>query len=839
MGTLAAPGHLEPSTVLRSPASRLGSAAVAEHTPPPDRPPAESPSPDGPSARSSTIGLGPDEVAERRASGRVNTVDNSSSRPVRDIIRSNVLTRFNAIVGALAVVVIVVGDVRDALFAGVMISNAVIGIAQELRSKATLDRLTLVAAPRLTVLRRDGPVTVTPEDVVLDDLIEVAPGDQIVVDGSIVDADELAVDESLLTGEADAVHKAQGDGVLSGSFVVAGSGIMRATAVGEDSYAAELAREAREFRRPRSELERGIDLILRVVTWLIIPAGLALFLAQHYGEGDPAEESLVGTAAGVVALVPQGLVLLLSMAQAVAVIRLGRQQVLVQQLQAVETLARVTILATDKTGTLTTGAVVVEEIERWDGPVDDALAALAAADPHPDPTIAAIGSAFPEPPVWSMSARVPFASAYKFSAAAYDGEGAWYLGAPEVLLPDGSDRLRRVEQLADAGRRVLVVGRATELAAPGVLPADLEPAGLVVCADEIRPDAADTIDYFGREHVVAKVISGDNPRTVAAIAQRCRVPDADRWIDARELPGDEPELGDAAADIAVFGRVTPDVKRSLVQAARARGEVVAMTGDGVNDTLALKDADLGIAMGAGTSAARSVAEIVLLDNRFATLPGVVAEGRRVIANIERVARLFVTKTVWAATIAIVIGVATMSYPILPRQLTVIDALTIGIPGFALSFRPSHLPARPGFIGRVMQFSAPVGLITGAVTMTAFALARSELVGADRQGAQGVATVVLTGLGLVALHELMQPLDRFDVALLLGLILLGIGAFTIPFVADFFLLEVPRGAAALVATSAVIGGGALIAVANRNQPAIEAMAVGIVDRLRRREGGGNG
>lgn len=711
---------------------------------------------------------------------------------------------------------LVVGDVRDALFAGVMISNAVIGIAQELRSKATLDRLTLVAAPQLTVLRQDGTATVTPEEVVLDDLVQLAPGDQIVVDGSIVDADELAIDESLLTGEADAVHKRVDDGALSGSFVVAGSGVMRATAVGEDSYAAKLAREAREFRRPRSELERGIDLILRVVTWLIVPAGLALFLAQRYGEGDSVEASLVGTVAGVVALVPQGLVLLLSMAQAVAVIRLGRNQVLVQQLQAVETLARVTMLATDKTGTLTTGAVVVDEIERWSDGVDEALAALAAADPHPDPTITAIAQALPDAPGWTISGRVPFASAYKFSAASFTTGTAWYLGAPEVLLPEGSERLQRVEQLADAGQRVLVVGRAAALAAPGVLPDDLEPSGLVICADEIRSDAADTVDYFGQERVVTKVISGDNPRTVAAIAQRCRVPGSDRWVDARELPDDEPDLGDRAADVTVFGRVTPNVKRSLVQAAQARGEVVAMTGDGVNDTLALKDADLGIAMGAGTSAARSVAEIVLLDNRFATLPGVVAEGRRVIANIERVARLFVTKTVWAATIAIVIGAATMSYPILPRQLTVIDALTIGIPGFVLSFRPSHQPARPGFINRVMRFSAPVGVITGLVTMVAFALARSEAIGADRQGAQGVATIVLIGLGLVALHELMQPLDRLDIALLVVLIVLGVGAFTIPFAADFFLLDLPGGRGGLVSTVAVVGGGALIVLANRNE-----------------------
>jgi cation-transporting ATPase E len=404
---------------------------------------------------SGIVGLSHAEVAERRERGDVNHVDDSSSRPVSEIIRANVLTRFNAIVGALAVVIIVIGDIRDALFAGVMVSNAVIGIAQELRSKATLDRLTLVAAPRLTAIRDGSEVVVERNDVVLDDLLVIGPGDQIVVDGVILRSDELSVDESLLTGEADAVHKDLDDGVLSGSFVVAGSAVMRATAVGEDAYAAKLAREAREFRRPRSELERGIDLILRVVTWLILPAGLALFFAQWYGQGDALTESLVGTVAGLVALVPQGLVLLLSMAQAVAVIRLGRQQVLVQQLQAVETLARVTLLATDKTGTLTTGSIVVEDVEAWDS-IDDGLAALAAADSQPDTTMAAIRAAHPNDPGWTSTGRVPFASAYKFSAVAFVDHGAWYIGAPEVLLPTDSEQLHRVGALADDGRRVLV-----------------------------------------------------------------------------------------------------------------------------------------------------------------------------------------------------------------------------------------------------------------------------------------------------------------------------------------------------------------------------------------------
>ncbi len=762
-------------------------------------------------------GLTSAEVARRVAAGQVNRVDESSSRSLGEIIRSNVLTRFNALISGLAVVVLVVGSPRDALFAVVMVLNAVIGIAQELRSKATLDRLSVVAAPRLTVIRDGQRVVVQRAEVVVDDVIVLAPGDQLVVDGAVIQSDELSIDESLLTGEADPVKKETGSTALSGSFVVAGSGMLRASAVGEDAYAARLTKEAKAFRRPRSELERGIDTILRMVTWIIVPAGVALFLAQRYGEGDSLTDSLIGTVAGLVALVPQGLVLLLSMAQAVAVIRLGRANVLVQQLQAVETLARVTLLATDKTGTLTTGAVVLDKVHVLEDalPVDAALGALAAADPHPDATVAAIGAARSGQPGWDVRARIPFASAYKYSAADFNSQGVWYLGAPEVLLAPQSRALEAAQAHADAGMRVLVVGKADGLQPAGTVPADLVPAALVVCADEVRPDAADTIAYFESEQVTVKVISGDNPRTVAAIAARCGVKDAELAVDARTLSAESgPALADAASRVTVFGRVTPDVKRKLVKAAQSRGEVVAMTGDGVNDTLALKDADLGIAMGAGTAAAKSVAELVLLDNRFATLPGVVAEGRRVIANIERVARLFVTKTVWAATFAVIVGIVTTSYPLIPRQLTVVDGLTIGIPGFVLSFEPSHEPAREGFLRRVVRFCGPVGIVIGVVAMAVFGTLRSSAIGADRLSAQSGTTAVLIALGLVALGELMRPLSPLRVWLLAVLVGLAVGAFAVPFVADFFSLEIPSANEVVPILVGCVGGGALVMLAAR-------------------------
>jgi cation-transporting ATPase E len=740
-------------------------------------------------------GLSTAEVAERTAAGRVNRTDDRSSRTVGEIVRANVFTRFNAVIATLMGVVIALGEWRDALFGFVMILNLVIGVVQEWRAKATLDRLALVSAPRIAVWRDGSRQEIASEDVVIDDVFELAPGDQIVVDGEVLSSDGLAVDESLLTGESDAIDKTEGDDVKSGSFVTSGGGVARATAVGDDSYAARLTAEAKQFRAPKSETAKGIDRILGFITWAIIPAAVLLYFGQRASDDETVHTTLLGTVAGVVALVPQGLVLLLSMAQAVAVIRLGRKQVLVQRLQAVESLARVTVLASDKTGTLTTGAITLEKVEplTGDGPgggrVDTALAAIAAADEFPNPTMRAIQAAHPHDPGWSVVDRIPFDSTHKFSAVEFAHGGAWYVGAPEVLLPGDHREVQRVESLAAEGLRVLLLAEASTMPDGRALPGDIAASALVLFTDEVRPDAADTVEYFLRENVRPKVISGDNPVTVAAIARRCKVPDADRYIDARELPDEPAALAEVADSTAVFGRVTPEAKRTLLHALQERDEVVAMTGDGVNDTLALKDADLGIAMGSGTPAAKSVSDIVLLDNRFATLPSVVAEGRRVIANIERVARLFLTKTAWAAVLAVLTGVLLTRYPLRPRHLTVVDALTIGIPGFVLSFQASHDPVRTGFVRRVLRFSIPCGVIMGVATMFVYEFAHGRL-GQTIEEAQSGAALTLIALGLWVLFEMARPFDRIRGALLVVLEAMGIGAFTIDPIADFFLLEIP-------------------------------------------------
>ena len=469
----------------------------------------------------------------------------------------------------------------------------------------------------------------------------------------------------------------------------------------------------------------GINRILQYVTWVIVPLAVLLLASQLHAR-DTVREALTGTVAALVGVVPQGLVLLTSVAFGVAAVTLARRHVLVQQLPAVEGLARVDVLCIDKTGTLTDGTIAFDSMIPLGGqaPVAKALGAL-AADEARNATLRAIGQAFPPPGGWKRTVSVPFSSARKWSAASFAGHGTWVLGAPEMVLPSEQHaQLSRAAELAAAGHRVLVLAHAEGPLMGESLPPSLQAAALIVLNEQLRPDAAETLGYFAAQGVALKVISGDSPRTVAAVAARAGLPGAGTPVDARDLPEDPEALGHVLGEHAVFGRVTPHQKQAMVKALQARGHTVAMTGDGVNDVLALKLADLGIAMGSGAAATRAVAELVLLDGRFATLPGVVAEGRRVTANIERVANLFVTKTVWAALLGIAVGVTLLPYPFLPRHLTIIDTLTIGIPSFFLALAPNQRRYLPGFVSRVLRFAIPAGSIIAAATLTAYALARA-------------------------------------------------------------------------------------------------------------------
>jgi cation-transporting P-type ATPase E len=746
-----------------------------------------------PSARSmadlSVVGLTAADVRVRVEAGQVNRAAERASRTVAQILRANVLTRFNALLGVLLVVMLVVGPLQDALFGLVIVANSAVGIVQELRAKRTLDRLSVLTMPTATVVRDGAASQVPASEVVLDDVLAVGPGDQLVVDGPLIDTDGLEVDESLLTGEAEPVPKRAGDQVLSGSFVVAGTGYARASRVGEDAYAVALAAEARRFTLVHSEIRAALDHVLQVITWVLVPTAALLVTTQLVIQEADLDDAIRGSVAGVVGMVPEGLVLLTSVAFAVGVVRLGARGVLVEELPAIEGLARVDVVGIDKTGTLTEGTMTVAQVVPLDDAPDvrAALGALAHDDERPNASMRALAAELPAPDGWEVVERVPFSSERKWSSTTYAGRGTWVLGAPEVLLPPDTPTLAEAERHAAAGSRVLLLARTDRPLATDTPVPPTEPAALVVLAERLRPDAADTLRYFAEEGVAVKVISGDSPRTVGAVASALGLAGADRPVDARPLGKDPDVFGQVMETGAVFGRVTPHQKRAMVHALQQRGHVVAMTGDGVNDVLALKDADIGVAMGSGAQAARGVAQLVLLRSRFDVLPDVVAEGRRIIANIERVANLFLTKTVYVATLALAVGVAQLPFPFYPRHLTIVSTLTIGVPAFFLALAPNRRRARPHFLRRVLRFALPAGLVAAAATFAAYAVTLYET-DLGPPAARTAATVVLFGVGITILALLVRPIDRLEALLLTSLV----GAFAllmlVPAARTFFALS---------------------------------------------------
>jgi cation-transporting ATPase E len=751
---------------------------------------------DAPAVTTGADGLTAAEVAERIARSQVNVADERTSRSLGEIARANIFTRFNAILGSMLVVILIVGPIQDALFGLVLVANALIGIVQEYRAKRTLDRLAVLNAPRAAVVRDGQTVEIAVEEIVLDDLVGLRTGDQVAADGIVTAADGLELDESLLTGESDPVTKAADDEVLSGSIVVAGTGRFQTTRIGADAYARKLATEARRFSLVRSELMDGINLILRYVTWAIVPTAALLALSQFRAH-EGWREAMSGVVAGVVAMVPEGLVLLTSLAFAIAAVTLARRQVLVQELPAVEVLARVDVICLDKTGTLTEGTIEYDDVEPLgpDAPVNDVLGAL-AADPNRNATATALAAAFPEPTGWARTATMPFSSARKWSGATFAAQGTWVLGAPEMVWvgrPADDPVRRRADELAAEGRRVLLLAHTDAPFSGEELPDQLVAVALVMFKEKVREDAADTLEYFQQQGVALKVISGDNPRTVAAVARSVGLVGADDAVDARELPEDLDALADVLEQSSVFGRVSPHQKRAIVGALQSRSHVVAMTGDGVNDALALKDADIGIAMGNGAPATRAVAQIVLLDGRFSTMPGVVAEGRRVIANIERVANLFVTKTVYAMLLALAVGFARWPYPFLPRHLTIVSTLTIGVPAFFLALAPNLRRYQPGFITRVLKFAIPCGFVAAAATFSSYAVARNiDDVSLDE--ARTTATLVLLVVGLWVLNILARPITPFRGALFGSMVGIFLLILALPSAREFYALEIPPEAA---------------------------------------------
>ncbi len=757
----------------------------------------------GPAFVTPDSGLDTAEVAERVAAGRVNADPTPTSRTFAQILRANVLTPFNGLLGVLAVVTLFTGRWQNALFGLVIIANSGIGVFQELRAKKTLDKLAVINAPHAAVIRNGARQQIGVGEVVADDLVELRTGDQVVADGVVRSSVGLEIDESLLTGESDPIGKLAGAQVLSGSIVVAGTGLFQATAVGTESYATRLTSEAKKFQQTASELVRGTNRLLKWISIMMIVVAPLLIWSQFRVSGDW-RDAVTGTVAALVGMIPEGLVLLTSVAFMLAIVTLARKQTLVQELPAVEVLARVDVVCLDKTGTLTYGDIAFERMEPLEGSVDGDVRralALCAGAPDANATAAALTGSFagdqlPATP-WTASGGIPFSSARKWSAVGTSGHGSWVLGAPEMVFADPTLPARvAADRIAQEGRRVLVLAHAPgELVGePEVptLPEELRPQALLVFAERVREDAAETLRYFTDQGVALKVISGDNPRTVGAIAVRVGLPGIthpDQAVDARTLPEDPAALAEVLDHHSVFGRVTPQQKRAVVSALQQRGHVVAMTGDGVNDAMALKDADLGVAMGNGAAATRAVAQLVLLDGRFSHLPDVVAEGRRVIANIERAANLFLVKNVYSLVLALIIVVTGSAYPLAPIQLTLISVTTIGIPGFFLALGPNTRRYVPGFLFRVMKFSVPAGLIIAVGAFVA-----SRLIGwlDPTGGAVAIRTVVTLVIAVAALWVLMimaRPIAGWKlllVAAMAGVVLLAV---LIPPVAGrIFLIE---------------------------------------------------
>lgn len=754
-------------------------------------------------------GLTASDVEFRVARGQVNQLAGQNSQSWAQILRRNALTRLNFLLVALGGATLATGSAPDATFLAIAVINTVVGAVEESRAKQQLDALAVVNAPHARVVRDGRPLEISPEEVVLDDLLDLRPGDQLVVDAIVVSG-SAEVDESLATGESEPVPKQVGDPLTSGSWLVAGAVRARVSAVGADAYANRLAGEARRFSLAGSELMTGINRVLRWLSWMMVIIAPVLFVREL--QSQPWRVAIRLAVAGLVGMVPEGLVLLTTLAFLAAAVRLARRRVLVQELPAVETLARVDAMCVDKTGTLTQGRVrfaqlIVRGALRAE--VESGIAALAGGE-DANATMAAILEGISSgPPAWIKVRGVTFSSARKWSAATFAGHGTWVLGAPDVLVGDDPHALRAVAaELAETGSRVLAVGRSDTSIEREALPASLSLVAVVELSEQARPAAASTLEYFSDQGVTVRVISGDSPATVRSVAEKVGVLDADRAVDARNLPSED-NLGfvQAVEDNRVFGRVTPEQKRQMVDALQSKGHAVAMTGDGVNDVLALKDADLGVAMGSGAAITRGVAQVVLLDNDFDVLPSVVGEGRRVLANIELVAALFLVKNVYSLIISVAVSITGWPYPFLPRHLTLISAVGIGIPGFFLALAPNDRRFLPGFLRRVLSLSVLAGSVTATAVLVTYAVARGEgLSGDSSRTAAIIVTVVVT---LWVLWLVCRPATPPRVLLVTAMAALFVAVYLTPGLDSFFSLQHRPGAEVTIEALAFGAGASLV------------------------------
>jgi cation-transporting P-type ATPase E len=737
-----------------------------------------------------------EQEAALRLAARGRPKRRAGTRSYASIVRANVLTVFNLILACFGVLTLIFGDARDALFLGVIVANSAIGITQEVRAKRALDRLSLLVAPQATVRRDDATRQVSVEEVLVDDVVMLAPGDQLAADGRLQSASDLRLDESILTGESEPARRRPGEEVHSGAFVVEGTGAYRVTAVGDESFAARITGQARSFRHPRSPLERAVNRLLYALVVLVV--GLGALLGYSLYHRHAAVHTAVATStAGVVTLIPEGLMVLVSLTYAAAAARMSRRGVLAQQLNAIESLASVDTICVDKTGTLTEASLRVVELLPAPGSshetISAALAALAASASTRNLTLQAIADAYPSQPQTPES-EVPFSSRRRWSALQLP-TGTFYLGAPGRVPAGHLERL--AEERQREGRRVLALAssdRPLPAEPDDAPPGDLEPLGLVVLAEELRPNIRDTIAFLHHEAVEVKVLSGDASPTVAAIARDVGIR-VKGVSEGAEIPSDPDERRRFASEASVVGRISPEGKQAIVQALREQGRYVAMVGDGVNDVPALKSSRLAIAQGSGTQMARTVSDLVLVSGDFGSVPLLVGEGRRALRNLQRVAKLYVTKSAFAAFLILTIGTGSEAYPLLPRHLSLAASLTIGIPTFFLALAPSSGPWRPqGFVRGVARFAVPAGIVVGTGLVAAYLFARHDLnesVPDARTVALG--TLIISGLYLVMALEAGGSRRRSSLVAGMCAVMAGlyVVALVLPASRSFFALSVPN------------------------------------------------
>lgn len=712
-----------------------------------------------------SAGLTQEQIDLRHQQGLTNAESEIRTKSVKQIILHNLVTPFNILNAVLAFLILMVGSYKNLLFMGVIFSNLLIGIFQEIRAKRTIDRLALIAEPKARVIRETEQSTIEICHVVLDDILLLEAGNQVCTD-CIIRHGECEVDESLLTGESDPVTKKEGDSLLSGSFIVSGACHAQVEHIGHDNYAEQISQGAKYMKKPNSEIMTWINRIIQVIGVLIVPIGLILYYKQYFVMENGFSKSIVSTVAALVGMIPEGLVLLTSVVLAVSVIRLAKHKTLVQELYCIETLARVDILCLDKTGTITEGTLQLDSLLPVDGTdkqtAETALCALTAVLPDNNPTMNAVRQHFCSPPDWDCGELVPFSSAKKWSGAFFPENGTFVLGAPEILLADQFPELRaQSDQYAQTGQRVLLLVRFSEGFQDKQLPKNPEPMAFLVFSDKIRPDAPQTLSYFAEQGVDLKVISGDNPVTVANIAKKAGMKQANRFVDATTLKTPE-ALAEAADQFSVFGRVTPQQKLDLVKILKQKNHTVAMTGDGVNDVLALKEADCSIAMASGSEAARTVSQLVLLDSSFASLPRVVQEGRRSINNLQRSASLFLVKAFFSAIIAIYFIFAAYDYPFQPIQFSLINLFTIGVPSFILAMEPNRDRIRGKFIINILTKSLP-GMLAMALTII-FLMPVCAFFGLTNEQISTVSVVLIGITGLINLLSVCLPFNTLRMVL---------------------------------------------------------------------------